>query len=281
MKPVIFLDRDNTLIANDGDLGDPNAVVLLDGVPEGLVRLRDAGFVLVVVTNQGGVARGNYCEEDVDQVHAEIARLIDLKSGRKGVIDRFYYCPFHPDGTVEKYQAEHSWRKPQPGMLLQAAMDLDLDLESSWMIGDQPRDIEAGMNAGCRTVQLGTPDTTSHQADASAIDLSTAVDIVLATPNPQGRLPGEVVPTTTNLHPPELDEDEPLRRAVKELSDQIRGRDHVGTTRGMAVACMILSPIPLVLGLLALPDLTSFMAWAIGAVVLLLIAITMLMVERR
>ena len=165
---MVFLDRDNTLIANDGDLGDPNAVVLLDGVPEGLVRLRDAGFVLVVVTNQGGVARGNYHEEDVDQVHAEIARLIDLKSGRKGVIDRFYYCPFHPDGKVEKYRGEHSWRKPQPGMLLQAAMDLDLDLESSWMIGDQPRDIEAGINAGCRTVQLGTPDSMSHQADASA-----------------------------------------------------------------------------------------------------------------
>ena len=278
---MVFLDRDNTLIANDGDLGDPNAVVLLDGVPEGLVRLRDAGFVLVVVTNQGGVARGNYHEEDVDQVHAEIARLIDLKSGRKGVIDRFYYCPFHPDGKVEKYRGEHSWRKPQPGMLLQAAMDLDLDLESSWMIGDQPRDIEAGINAGCRTVQLGTPDSMSHQADASATDLANAVDIVLATPNQQGRLPGEVVPTTTNLHPPELDEDEPLRRAVKELSDQIRGRDTVGTTRGMAVTCMILSPIPLVIGLLALPDLTSFMAWAIGAVVLLLIAITMLMVERR
>ena len=163
MDPVVFLDRDNTLIANDGDLGDPAAVKLLPGVAEGLLRLKSSGFRIVVVTNQGGVARGRYGENDVERVHRRVAELVDASSGGERVIDRFYYCPYHPDGTVPEYRREHPWRKPQPGMLLQATEDLRLDLDRGWMVGDQPRDVLAGRAAGCRD-RKSTRLNSSHRS---------------------------------------------------------------------------------------------------------------------
>jgi D-glycero-D-manno-heptose 1,7-bisphosphate phosphatase len=181
MDPVVFLDRDNTLIANDGDLGDPSKAKLLPGVAEGLKRLKDAGYRLVIVTNQGGVARGHYGEADVDRVHAKIASLVDEESGGKRVIDRFYYCPFHPEGTHPDYRREHPWRKPRPGMLLQAAADLSLDLDRGWMIGDQARDILAGRAAGVRTILLGEDETTIQASNPEFIvrEFADAVDTIL------------------------------------------------------------------------------------------------------
>ena len=186
VNSAVFLDRDNTLIANDGDLGDPADVVLLDGVPEGLLRLHQAGFRIVVITNQGGVARGQFTEADVQKVHAEMVKLIQEHSGEKDLIDRFYFCPFHPLGTQPEYCREHPWRKPSPGMLLQAAEDLDLELTESWMIGDQDRDIEAGRAAGCRTVLISPEalDSKPHHADASARTFLEAVECVLSATQP-------------------------------------------------------------------------------------------------
>jgi len=153
-RPAVFLDRDNTLIKNDGDLGDPNAVELITGVPLAIASLCGLGYRVVVVTNQGGVARGAYTEEDVEAVHERISALVqDRANGAR--IDAFYACPFHPEGTVKAYACDHENRKPRPGMLLQAAEDLGLDLSASWMVGDQPRDVEAGTAAGCRTILLG------------------------------------------------------------------------------------------------------------------------------
>jgi len=163
VDPAVFLDRDNTLIENDSDLGDPEAVRLCDGVPDGLDALHRAGFRLVVVTNQGGVARGKFSESDVDAVHRRIASLVDGAADGTSLIDRFYYCPFHPAAEVEAYRREHPWRKPSPGMLLQAARDLRLDLGRSWMVGDQPRDIEAGRSAGCRTALIDAEGATASE----------------------------------------------------------------------------------------------------------------------
>ncbi|MHC4994090.1 MAG: D-glycero-alpha-D-manno-heptose-1,7-bisphosphate 7-phosphatase [Planctomycetota bacterium] len=152
MTRAVFLDRDNTIIQNDDDLGDPDQVKLIQGAASAIASLRGLGFQIVVVTNQGGVARGLYEEADVDRVHERIAELVKQTSG--AIIERFYYCPYHPEATVERYKQEHPWRKPQPGMLLQAAEDLGLNLESCWMVGDQLRDIEAGWAAGVRSVLL-------------------------------------------------------------------------------------------------------------------------------
>ena len=158
MTAAIFLDRDNTLISNDGDLGDPADVVLLDGVAQGLESLRSLGFELVVVTNQGGVARGRYGEQDVALVHERLQALVGKASPL-----HFYYCPFHPKGTVQEYTREHPWRKPAPGMLYAAAQRLGLDLSRCWMIGDQHRDMEAGHAAGCRTILISHPSTRANE----------------------------------------------------------------------------------------------------------------------
>ncbi|MCC7191800.1 MAG: HAD family hydrolase [Phycisphaeraceae bacterium] len=152
MNAAVFLDRDNTLIHNDGDLGDPDLVRLVQGASSAVASLRGLGYKIVVITNQGGVARGKYSESDVEAVNQRLADQIKSTSG--SIIDRFYYCPYHPEGTVERYRREHPWRKPDCGMILQAAKDLQLDLAQSWTIGDQMRDVEAGAKAGTRTILL-------------------------------------------------------------------------------------------------------------------------------
>ncbi|MEM9251328.1 MAG: HAD-IIIA family hydrolase, partial [Planctomycetota bacterium] len=167
-KPAVFLDRDNTLIRNDGDLGDPERVELIQGVSSAVASLRGLGYRIVVVTNQGGVARGKYGESDVKAVHQRVAEMVE--GGANGArIDAFYYCPYHPQGRLKQYMREHPNRKPSPGMLLEAAADLDLDLGRSWMIGDQMRDVQAGAAAGCRTVLLR-----ADAAELSPLDLASA-----------------------------------------------------------------------------------------------------------
>lgn len=196
MLPAVFLDRDDTLIHNDGDLGDPDQVRLMPGVPEGLRALRRAGFRLVVVTNQGGVARGRYTEDDVDLVHRRIAELVDEAAGEVDLLERFYYCPYHPDAAVAAYRRDHFWRKPRPGMLLQAARDLDLDLGSSWLIGDRPRDVEAGRTAGCRTILLSAGGAEAEDCRPTAVvgDFIAAVRHVLKHAGPR---PVEPAPPAT------------------------------------------------------------------------------------
>ncbi len=150
---AVFLDRDNTLIHNDGDLGDPSALTLMQGAAMGVASLCGLGFKVIVVTNQGGVARGKYTEDDVKRTHDRLAEIVaDAATGAR--IDAFYYCPYHPQGKVAQYTMEHPTRKPQPGMLLDAARDHGLDLPRSWMVGDQMRDVQAGAAAGCRTILL-------------------------------------------------------------------------------------------------------------------------------
>ena len=149
---AIFLDRDNTLIENDGYLGDPAKVKLLPGAGTALVALRGLGYRLIVVSNQSGVARGMFTEADVEAVNNEMSRQLREKAG--AYVDASYYCPYHPQAPLPEFCADHAWRKPKPGMLLQAAADFHLDLKQCWMVGDQGRDVAAGVAAGCRTILL-------------------------------------------------------------------------------------------------------------------------------
>ncbi|MBX3355552.1 MAG: HAD-IIIA family hydrolase [Phycisphaeraceae bacterium] len=170
MRRAVFLDRDGTLVDNDADLGDAAGVRLLAEVARGCALLCTAGWALVVVTNQGGVARGAYDEAAVDRVHAELERQLCEATGLPRVLDAFYHCPFHPEGVVPRYRREHPWRKPAPGMLLAAARDLDLDLAQCWMVGDAERDVLAGRSAGARTIRVAD--------DPSSIRATTAADFV-------------------------------------------------------------------------------------------------------
>ncbi len=155
-RPAIFFDRDNTLIACDGYLGDPEKVVLVDGAAQAVARARQLGYVTVIVSNQSGVARGMFDEDAVHAVNAKLDEML-LSVHPGAVIDRHSFCPYHPEGTVAQYRHDSLLRKPKPGMILEAARTLALDLSRSWVIGDAPRDIEAGAAAGCRTVLFQDP----------------------------------------------------------------------------------------------------------------------------
>jgi D-glycero-D-manno-heptose 1,7-bisphosphate phosphatase len=148
---AVFLDRDNTLVFDPGYLSNVADVHLIDGVIEGLELLVRADFKLIIVTNQSGVARGYFDESSVSAVNAEVVRQLSA-SGIS--INAVYYCPYHPDGILEPFNQNHFDRKPNPGMLLRAAGDLDIVLSESWMIGDHVHDSEAGKRAGCRTIRI-------------------------------------------------------------------------------------------------------------------------------
>src|SRR5215218_5779898 len=150
-RAAIFFDRDNTLIANDGYLGDPNGVVLVEGAADAIARARDLGYAVVVFSNQSGVARGMFTEEAVHAVNHRLDEML-LDDNAHAVIDRHEFCPFHPEAAVERYREDSDLRKPKPGMILQAERQLALDLSRSWVVGDAPRDVDAGKAAGCRTV---------------------------------------------------------------------------------------------------------------------------------
>lgn len=182
MRRTIFLDRDNTIIHNDGHLGDPEAVHLMAGAAQAMVQLVDAGFSLIVVTNQSGVARGLFTEEDVKAVHCSIDRSIARATGREDLVLGWYYSPWHPEAVIDAYRGDHPTRKPGPGMLLEAADDHELDLARSWMVGDQERDVQAGMAAGCRCVRLASASTQTL-AEKRCDTLMAATQYILSEAN--------------------------------------------------------------------------------------------------
>jgi len=183
MLPAVFLDRDDTLIAcnaitPDGDLFDPALVAPLPGVADALASLKRAGFFLAVFTNQGAVARGRCSLADVEAVNARVRELLP------GLIDDIRFCPYHPKGSVPEFTREHPWRKPAPGMLLDLARVHHLDLARSWVVGDAPRDVQAGRAAGCTTILITHTQAPARapflpEADFLAPDLSVAAQIIL------------------------------------------------------------------------------------------------------
>lgn len=153
MERVIFLDRDGTLNEEVHYLHKKEDLRFLDGVPEALRRFKENGYKLVVVTNQAGVARGYYREEDVKALHEYMNGLLRPLGAE---IDCFFYCPHHPEYGDGEYRKCCHCRKPDTGMLEQAEQIFNVDKAHSWMIGDKLIDVEAGKNFGVRTVLVGT-----------------------------------------------------------------------------------------------------------------------------
>lgn len=319
MDPAIFLDRDGTLVPEGAAEGDSSRIALLNGVPEALKRLREAGFRLVVATNQGGVARGRFTESEVDALNQRVGELIDARTGMRRTVEKFYYCPFHPKGSVPEYTREHPWRKPSPGMLRQAAQDMGLELQRSWLIGGSPRDIAAGRAAGARTVlvsrelahiaEAGADYTASSLADAASIVLKHASDRAPAraasTPAPANPLPatppvsskspsraGAATATATRPRTRKsaasrlrrARDGERLRRALGELAEEVRAlrlrRAETGAIRVAAMTVQLATVLVAAVAILNLGDLDLFARWAVGAVFLQLVVATMLLFDR-
>jgi len=150
-RKAIFLDKDGTLIPDVPYNVNPDLISLQPGVIEGLKLLKDTGYVFAVISNQAGVARGYFKYEDLQKVEDKLNLLLN----EEGIqIEKYYFCPHHPLGKVPEYSIACNCRKPEPGMILQAAKDMQVDAAQSWMIGDILNDVEAGNRAGCKTVLL-------------------------------------------------------------------------------------------------------------------------------
>ena len=148
MRPAVFLDRDGVLNHDDNYVGSPDRFRWIDGAKDAVRLLNDRGYYVFVEPNQAGVARGHYDEESVGTLHQWIGE--ELRS-EGAAIDDWRYCPFHPEGSVERYRSKHPWRKPEPGMILDLMESWPVDREYSILIGDKESDCEAARAAGVRS----------------------------------------------------------------------------------------------------------------------------------
>jgi len=179
---AIFLDRDGTVVVEKGYITVPDAIELIPGVASAIVRLREAGWKIFVVTNQGCVAKGMITEDELGVINF---RMVSMLGAEGAEVDGIYACTHHPKGTVPEYSVDCDCRKPLPGLLEQAAMEHGVDLTASFMIGDTLRDLQAGHAAGAQSVLVLTGkgraiESEPHGAIHVAADLAAAVDWLLS-----------------------------------------------------------------------------------------------------
>ena len=152
-KGAAFLDRDGTIIRQVELMHEVSQLRLLPGAAAAICRLNAKDFLVVVVTNQPVVARGVASEQEIKLVHEELNRRLQARGAH---IDAFYFCPHHPNATLEQYRTTCPCRKPEPGMILRAAEEHGVDLSRSVMIGDSTQDVLAGNRAGVHTILVRT-----------------------------------------------------------------------------------------------------------------------------
>jgi histidinol-phosphate phosphatase family protein len=195
VRAAVFVDRDgvlNELVPRpvSGDLESPldsEQVVLMPGAAAAVRRLHDAGYAVVQVSNQPAAALGDASIEQIESVQRRFLEVLDAAGAR---LDAFRRCLHHPDSVVPELRRVCECRKPAPGMLLDAATELNIDLRRSWMIGDIDTDILAGAAAGCRTILIENPASRQRRngkarPDAVVDDLAAAVEVVLSTGQPR------------------------------------------------------------------------------------------------
>lgn len=168
MRTAVFLDRDGTLTEDTGYPHRPEELRLVPGATDALRELQGMEYLLVVVTNQSGLARGIFTEADLEAYHAELRERLRAAGIH---LHGIYWCPHHPEGRVDRWRRVCTCRKPAPGLLLRAARDHDIDLAASFLVGDASRDAEAARAAGCTPILLGAPPTdgTTHVTDWSGV----------------------------------------------------------------------------------------------------------------
>jgi D-glycero-D-manno-heptose 1,7-bisphosphate phosphatase len=301
-QPAVFLDRDHTIIEDTGYLSDPAGVKLLPGVELALKSLARAGYKTVVATNQSSVARGMVTEEMVNRINAEMVRQLEERGAN---LDAIYYCPYHPAGTIEAYAIDSEMCKPKPGMLLKAAEEMDINLLESWMVGDRPRDVEAGQRAGCRTIRIrastlpvpGEVQDEDVQADFAARNLVEAARIILreaglAHPRPAAApsVPGveQAPPQPAPAPPPKGAEALSDRQVRLELLRYVRqlaraeGSEEFSFTKLIGGIVQVLAALALMVALwrMAAEAIQQAQLWATLAVVLQVMALTFFSMHR-
>jgi D-glycero-D-manno-heptose 1,7-bisphosphate phosphatase len=183
LKRAVFLDRDGTINEEKDYLHRVEDFEFIPGASEAIRRLKEAGFLVIVVTNQSGVARGYYSLDDVAILHRHMRKELDAAGAS---VDGIYVCPHHPTEGVGEYRRECDCRKGRPGMLLRAAREYGIDLSRSYMIGDKVADIEAGEMAGCKPLMVLTGYGKTEAAGISPervrrfADLGEASEFILA-----------------------------------------------------------------------------------------------------
>jgi D-glycero-D-manno-heptose 1,7-bisphosphate phosphatase len=231
-RPAVFFDRDNTLIYSDGYLGDASAVKLIPGAADAVARARAMGFAVLICSNQSGVARGMFSEEAVQAVNRRMDQLLE-EQNPNAIIDRHEYCPFHPEAKIEKYRQQSDLRKPKPGMIHRAAAAMELDLAGSWVIGDAPRDIEAGHAAGCRTILVSNPalspspaadEPSNIEPDETVSNLSQALDVIEAAGALSSASAAARKDRPEDERPPTPRELERLEHLAQQILDQLHRR---------------------------------------------------------
>lgn len=178
MRPAVFLDRDGTMLEEAGYLDRLERLVFFPFAIDAIRLLNRGGFAVVVITNQSGIGRGLYQEEFVARAHRVVDDRVVAGGGR---IDGYYYCPHHPLADIARYRRDCDCRKPRPGMLRQAAADLDLDLSQSFTIGDKWTDVQVGHAAGGKGILVRTGyGRSSERAPQAAIQPVAVVDDLIA-----------------------------------------------------------------------------------------------------
>ncbi len=178
VRKAVFLDRDGTINVEKEYLYRREDFEFLPGVPQALRSLQDAGYLLIVVTNQSGVARGYYSLKDVDQLHHYMCDRLRQQGVELAAI---YVCPHHPEKGLPPYNIDCECRKAKPGLLLQAAKDFDLDLSASFMIGDKVSDVGAGLSAGCTSYLVRSGHALDEKIAVPIFaDLAAAARAILA-----------------------------------------------------------------------------------------------------
>lgn len=157
MNKAIFIDKDGTLITDVPYNANPQFIMLEQAAAETLCRLKAAGYLLVIISNQAGVALAYFQYDDLAGINNAIQQLLQPYNVQ---IDSFYYCPHHPEGKTAPYNIGCHCRKPAPGLLQKAAAELNINLSQSWMIGDILNDVEAGNTAGCSTILIDNGNET-------------------------------------------------------------------------------------------------------------------------
>lgn len=155
MRRAIFLDRDGTINEEVNYLKRPEDIRLYPNTLKALRNFKDSGFLNIIITNQSGIARGYFTEEDLNNIHSELKKLLTDKEGTE-LIDDIYYSPYHEDGIVEKYRQKSDDRKPNIGMIRKAKAGHGIDLKESYFIGDSFTDMLCAENAGLKEILVRT-----------------------------------------------------------------------------------------------------------------------------